>query len=390
MSIRVAVVTTGRADYGLLHPLLTLLDADERFDLKIIATGSHLRASQGHTVDEIEADGFTVFRPVPLPEGDDPLSVARAMGRAVSLLAEAIAAADAGLVVILGDRFEAFAAAAASVTLGVPIAHIHGGELTYGSIDDAFRHAITKMATLHFASADEYRRRILQMGEQPFAAFDVGALAVDNVRNTELMDAQALAAAFGVTCDPSTLLVTFHPITRAPDSDAQLAELLKALDELTEFRVLFTAPNVDAGGEVLRSMIEEWVGRNSGRAQLVAALGWRGYLSAASICAAVVGNSSSGVIEVPALGVPSVDIGDRQAGRVHPESVIHAEQDNNSIATAVRQAASREQRALSATAPNPYGNGHAAERIADALADPSLLERARRAKFTDLDCREGR
>jgi UDP-hydrolysing UDP-N-acetyl-D-glucosamine 2-epimerase len=389
MTVRVAVVTSGRADYGLLHPLLARLRTDTRFDMRIVATGSHLAAGQGFTVEEIENDGFAVFRRVQLPdEGDDRLAMAHVTGAAVSLLADAIQEAGPDVLVLLGDRFETFAAAAAAVVLGVPIAHIHGGELTLGSIDDAFRHAITKMSTLHFASTEVYRKRIIQMGEPDFAVFNVGALAVDNVLNTELMDENEVARVYGVRSGPDTLLTTFHPVTRGADSTQELRQVLRALDALPAFRVLFTAPNADSGGRALRRMLEDWVLSHQDRAELIPSLGWRGYLSAAHNAAAVVGNSSSGVIEVPALGVPSVDIGTRQAGRVRPAGVVHAEPDTESIIRSIERATSPEHRALAASATNPFGSGHAAERIADVLADVGLRERARSARFVDLTCEE--
>lgn len=386
MTVRTVVVTTGRADYGLLYPLLTRLAADDRFELSIIATGSHLHAEQGNTVDDIIDDGFEVTYRIALPaEGDDRLATAHATGAGISRVADALCDIAPDVVVILGDRFEAFAAASAAAILAVPVAHIHGGELTFGSLDDAFRHAITKLSTLHFASTEEYRRRIIQMGESPSAVFRVGALAVDNVMETALEEAEKPTGARGAICDSSTLLVTFHPLTRGGDSAGELQELLTALDALPAFRVLFTAPNVDAGGRALRTQIESWVEANSERSQLVPALGWRGYLSAARSCAAVVGNSSSGLIEVPALRVASVDIGGRQAGRIHPPSVVHAEPDSASIKQAIEFATSAAHRAFAANAPNPYGDGHAAERIVEVLADRSLRERVIATGFTDLD-----
>lgn len=389
MSVRVAVVTTSRADYGLLHPLLSRLREDERFELGVIVTGAHLAEEHGFTVREIEADGMSVFGRVELPQGDDtPIATATAIGAAIPALAACIAEFEPDVVVLLGDRFETFAAATAALVLAVPVAHIHGGEVTLGSLDDQFRHAITKMATLHFAATETYRRRIVQMGAPSFAVFDTGALAADNVLGTELLTPEEFAAEYGVACDSRTLLVTFHPVTRGGDSLLELEQLLAALDRLTGFRVLFTAPNADAGGRVIAARLAEWVGAHADRAQMVTSLGRVGYLSAARNCAAVVGNSSSGLIEVPALGVPSVDIGGRQQGRVAPGSVLHADADADSIVRAVEAATSAEHRARAARAPSPYGDGHAAQRMADALADAGLLARAREASFADLTLSE--
>jgi UDP-hydrolysing UDP-N-acetyl-D-glucosamine 2-epimerase len=389
VTVRAAVVTTGRADYGLLHPLLALLDRDARFELRLIATGSHRVDVRGAAVDEIETDHLPVFARIELPVGgDDRLDIARATGAAVSLLADALVDADAGVVVLLGDRFETFAAATAALMLDVPIAHIHGGELTAGSVDDPLRHAITKMATLHFAAAEPYRRRIVQMGAPSGTVFDVGALAIDNVLGTTLMDPDTFGDEFGVACDSGTLLATFHPVTRGGDTAVELAALLAALDALPDLSVLFTAPNADAGGRTVGSVLEDYVRRRGPRAHLVASLGRRGYLSAARNAAAVVGNSSSGLIEVPALGVPSVDIGLRQAGRLRPPSVIHAEADEACIVAAIARAMSPEWRAAAALAPNPYGHGGAAARMADLLADRDLMRCARGARFVDLEFEE--
>lgn len=387
MSAKVAVVTTSRADYGLLFPLLERLRADDRFELQLVVTGSHLAEEHGTTVAEIEADGMPIASRVPLPEGDDTgLGTARAIGAAVPALAEALVACAPEIVVLLGDRFETFSAAAAALVLDIPIAHIHGGEVTLGSLDDPFRHAITKMATLHFPAAEEYRARILQMGAAPSAVFDVGALSVDNVLSTEPLSPRAFKERFGVSCDIDTLLVTFHPVTRLGDSSAELDELLLALEHLPQFRVLFTAPNADAGGRALAERLKAFVAAHADRAEIVTSLGRVGYLSAAHNAAAVVGNSSSGLIEVPALRVPSVDIGMRQQGRVRPPSVVHAEATAAAIEQAVRLAASAEHREAALSAPNPYGDGHAAERIVEVLADRAVLERARHATFGDLSC----
>jgi len=389
MSTRVAVVTTGRADYGLLRPLLAQLARDDRFELQVIATGSHLLESQGMTVKEVQADGYAVISlPLPADEHDSPAATARAIGALVASFAEAIEGEDLDLVVILGDRFEAFAAASASLVMGVPIAHIHGGEITLGSLDDAFRHAITKMATLHFASTEDHRRRIIQMGEPPIAAFNVGALALDNIRTMTLLSPAAFEREYGVVCDARTLLVTFHPVTRHGDSRAELASLLEALDAYPEYSVLFTAPNIDAGGREVRHEIETWIEANTDRARMVPSLGPVGYLSAARNAALVIGNSSSGLIEVPGLGVPSVDVGTRQAGRVRPASVLHAAAERAAIVDAMHQAMSEVHRHSAATSRNPFGDGHAADRIVEVLADKELVRSLGKPQFCDLEFKE--
>lgn len=385
MTRRVAVITTGRSDYGLLYPLLSRLRADERFELALVVTGAHLLEDDGVTMREIRADGFPVQAVVPLESGEDRLSTARAIAAATSGIADALDAVRPEVVVLLGDRFETLAAATAALVLGIPIAHLHGGEVTLGSLDDPFRHAITKMATLHFPATETYRRRIVQMGADPSVVINVGSLAVDNVKRTELLSEEAFAERFGVRCDSETLLVTFHPVTKGGDTTEEAEALFGALERLSRFRVLFTAPNADAGGRALEGLIASFVERDPERRALVSSLGRVGYLSAAKNAAAVVGNSSSGLIEVPALGVPSVDVGVRQTGRVRPPSVVHTDDDAEGIVAAVEKATSPEHRALAARADNPYGDGTAAEQIVACLADDDLLGMARNVPFFDLD-----
>jgi UDP-hydrolysing UDP-N-acetyl-D-glucosamine 2-epimerase len=389
MSIHVAVVTGSRADYGLLYPLLRLLRDDQRFELSIIVTGAHLDEGQGMTVAEIERDAMPVAARVVLPlEDGTRLGVARALGAAIQGIATELERITPEVLVLLGDRYEILAAAAAAAILQVPIAHIHGGELTYGAIDDAFRHAITKMSSLHFASTARYAHRIIQMGEDQRTVFDVGALAADNVISVPPISADEFLDRYGVSCGPDTLLVTFHPASAGTDSQHQLGELLRALDELPALRVLFTGSNADAEGHELTRIVRECADAHPERASFVVSLGRQGYLSAVRNAAAVVGNSSSGVIEVPVLGVPSVDIGDRQAGRIRPDSVVHVEPNADAIKQGIERVVSDDFRAAAAASANPYGDGHTAERIADVLADRHLLESLVPKKFHDLDCKE--
>ena len=384
--MRVAVFTGSRADYGLLRPLLRLLRVDDRFELRLIVTGAHLDEAHGMTVREIEAEGMPISARVPLPLDDDSLSgVARAMGAAVGGVADALEEWTPDVLVVLGDRYEAFAAAAAATVLRVPIAHIHGGELTYGAIDDAFRHSITKMADLHFTATREYRRRVIQMGADPSTVHDVGALAADNALAAPDLSPDEFEERYHVRCDRDTLLVTFHPASAGGDSADHLRALLEALDRLADFHVLFTGSNADAEGSVLTAMVRDYVAAHGDRAAFVVSLGHDGYMAAVRNAAAVVGNSSSGIIEVPILGVPSVDIGDRQAGRLRPASVIHVEPTAGAIIPAVLQATSEEFRSLAAGSGNPYGDGHTAERIVKVLADSGGLAAARTASFFDID-----
>lgn len=387
MSARVAVVTGSRSEYGLFHPLLTALKDAGACEPRLIVTGAHLDERYGLTVREIEEDGFAIAARVPIPLDDSGLGVARATGIAVTGIAEALSEDSPDIVLILGDRYEALAAATAAMLLRIPIAHLHGGELTEGAIDDSIRHAITKMASLHFVSTEEYRRRVIQMGEDPAAVFTVGALGVDNALSTSLLDREGVTGATGLTFDRPTALVTFHPITHAADSGiAQVDALLGALDDHPELDVLFTLPNADEGNRAIRDRIESWVAHNADRTRAHPSLGRVGYLSALALCDVVVGNSSSGVIEAPSFGKPVVDIGDRQAGRVRAESVRHCEPDRDAIAVAIERALTPDERTKAATAHNPYGDGHAAQRIAGVLRDAVATGVSSRKRFHDIDC----
>lgn len=387
MSARVAVVTGSRSEYGLFHPLLVELRSSGTCEPRLIVTGAHLDERYGLTVREIEEDGFAIAARVPIRLDDSGLGVARATGLAVTGIAEALSEESPDLVLILGDRYEALAAATAAMLLRIPIAHLHGGELTEGAIDDSIRHAITKMASLHFVSTEEYRRRVIQMGEDPAAVLTVGALGVDNALSTSLLERDGVTAATGLTFERPTALVTFHPMTHASDSGAaQIDALLGALDDHPGLDVLFTLPNADEGNLAIRDRIESWVARNSDRARAHPSLGRVRYLSALALCDVVIGNSSSGVIEAPSFGKPVVDIGDRQAGRVRAESVHHCEPERDAIAAAIATALTAEERAKAAAVHNPYGDGHAAQRIVRALQDAATSGISSRKRFYDMDC----
>jgi len=380
---RILVMTGTRAEYGIFHPLLERLEASPDIDLALVVTGSHLSGRFGATVAEVEADGYRIAARVELPLDDDsPLGVARATGAAVSGIAEALAAERPDVFVLLGDRYEALAAATAATLMRVPVAHLHGGEITEGAIDDSVRHAITKLSALHFVATEEYAQRVIRMGEDPATVFTVGALGVDNAVHTELVDAAALAADLGFDFAFPAALATFHPVTLDDAGGlAQLEELLGAFDALPELRVLVTMPNADAGNQAIAERLVEWTSANAGRAKAFASLGRVRYLSAMAASDVVVGNSSSGIIEAPSFGRPTVDIGDRQAGRARAASVIHAEPERAAIVSAIREALSPEGRERAASRANPYGDGRAAERIAEVLSRTTDL--STRKRFCD-------
>ena len=386
MSLRVAIITGTRAEFGIFHPLLAALEADARFDVGLIVTGTHLEERFGMTVRNIEAEGHRVLARVPLPlDADSDLGIARATGAAVAGIAEALAAEKPDLVVVLGDRYETLAAATAALLLRIPLAHLHGGEITEGAIDDSIRHAITKMATLHFTASEQYRRRVIQLGEKPDRVFAVGALGVDNALHTQIVPTDTLAADLGFRFEFPTALVTFHPVTLGETPGIQqLEELLGAFDALPHMRVLVTMPNADAGNREIAERIESWVAANSGRAKAFASLGRVRYLSALVACDVVVGNSSSGIIEAPSFGKPTVDVGDRERGRARAASIAHCEPERTAIVAAIEHALTPEARASALEVSNPYGDGHAAERIVAVLSELTPSDLTTRKHFYDV------
>ncbi|HSV68517.1 MAG TPA: UDP-N-acetylglucosamine 2-epimerase [Methylibium sp.] len=384
MKRKVCVVTGTRAEFGLLRWLMQDLRDMPALTLQVIATGAHLSPEFGLTYREIEDAGFAIDQKVEmLLSGDTPTAVTKSMGLGLIGCADAYARLAPDLVVVLGDRYEAFAAAAAALIAGLPIAHLHGGETTEGAFDEALRHSITKMSQLHFVAAEPYRQRVIQLGEDPARVFLVGGLGIDAIRRVPLLDRAALEASLGFGLGPRNLLVTFHPVTLEGRSGAgHLRELLDALDGLADTRLIFTLPNADTGGRELIRMVEDYVaGRPHARAY--ASLGQQRYLSCMRQVDGVVGNSSSGLAEAPSLGVGTVNIGDRQKGRLRASSVIDCEPDRASIRRAIDTLYSPAFRQTLATTVNPYGDGGASARIAKRLAEQPL-EGLLKKSFHDL------
>jgi UDP-hydrolysing UDP-N-acetyl-D-glucosamine 2-epimerase len=382
----VAVLTGTRAEYGLFQPLLQALAGQPGFATSLIVTGAHLAARFGMTVAEIERDGHRIAARVPLPLDDDSeLGVSRAMAAALAGVAAALDAERPDLLVLLGDRYETLAGACAALLTRVPVAHLHGGELSQGATDDAMRHAISKMAWLHFPATAGAAQRIVQLGEDPARVFTVGALGVDNALHRPKLTRSELEAELGPLFGPTTALVTFHPVTLEEGSGApQIAELLTALEGIADLWTVFTMPNADAGNRVVAAAIGRYCEAHADRAHAFASLGARRYLSLLAGADLCLGNSSSGVIEAPALGTPSVDIGERQAGRDRAAGVLHCEPQAAAIAAAVRRALSPEVRRIAETCVNPYGDGHAAERIVAVLRDRLPIPGALMKRFRDL------
>lgn len=386
---KICIVTGSRAEYGLLYWLLKEIQDDADLELQLVATGMHLSPEFGLTWKQIELDGFTIQRKVEmLLSSDTPVGIAKSIGLGVIGFADALDALQPDVLVVLGDRFEIFAACQAAMAHRIPIAHIHGGEITEGAIDDAIRHAISKMAHLHFTSTERYRQRVIQLGEQPQHVFNVGAPGLDNIAKLQLLDRQQLEQAIDFKLGKRNLLVTFHPVTlEKTTAVAQFEQLLQALDRFDDCHIIFTQSNADTDGRAIIGMIEQYRQRHPERVASFVSLGSLRYLSALQYMNAVVGNSSSGLIEAPALKIGTINIGDRQKGRLCAGSVIHCEPETDAIAQALDRLFSEEFQALLETVENPYGDCGASAKI-KALLKAQALGCLLKKRFYDLDCRE--
>jgi GDP/UDP-N,N'-diacetylbacillosamine 2-epimerase (hydrolysing) len=373
MSRKICVVTSSRADYGLLRWVMQGIKDDPELNLQIIATGMHLSPTFGLTYRVIEEDGFRVDAKVEiLGSSDSPATIAESMGRALAGTAKAFSELKPDLVVVLGDRFEIFAATAAALVTKIPVAHLHGGETTIGAFDEAFRHSITKMSHLHFVATDEYRSRVLQLGENPKNVYLVGGVGIDSIKSLPLLSKEDFENHLGTKLHTKSLLITFHPVTLDSDSpEQQMKELLAALSHLHDTTLIFTMPNADTGGRMLIKMIEEFVGQNE-NAKMFISLGQLNYLSCISHVDGVVGNSSSGLTEVPTFKKGTINVGDRQMGRIQASSVINCEPKEKDIKRAIETLYSHDFKSNLATTINPYGEGGASARIVKALKEASL------------------
>lgn len=365
---RICVVTGTRAEYGLLRWVMESIRQSPILELQLIVTGTHLSPEFGLTVRDIEADGFLIDRRVEmLLSSDTPVGVAKSMGLGIIGFADALAALQPDMLLVLGDRYEIFAAVSAAMIARIPVAHLHGGESTEGAIDEAIRHSITKMAHLHFVAAAEYRQRVIQLGEHPDRVFQVGGLGIDAIRRLTLLDRDALENSLGFCFSTRNLLITFHPVTLEPQScEQQMAELLMALSDLKDIQLIFTLPNADTDGRVLFRQIEAFVARYP-NAHAFASLGQLRYLSCIAQVDGVVGNSSSGLTEVPSFKKGTINIGDRQRGRLCAASVINCEPNQISIRQAIQQLYSSEFQIRLAATQNPYDGGEASTRIVTIL-----------------------
>lgn len=381
----IGVVTTARSDYGIYRPVLDAIARSSMLDYGLFVSGAHLSEKYGMTIREIEAADRPVWARIPmLEDSDTDASVARAMGRGVSGFADALADRRPDMLLVLGDRFDMFAAVAASVPLNLPVAHIHGGEITFGAIDEVFRHAITKMAHLHFPATEEYAARIRQMGEEDWRITVSGAPSLDNLTTGDLHGAEELQAKFGIPFSPPPVVVTLHSSTRGLKSTRDdCAAMLDALRTIEDRAIIFTAPNADPGGLEIRAQIATFVAERA-NAHSIESFGSAYYLSALGASAAVIGNSSSGLIETPSFKLPTVNIGDRQDGRTRARNVIDVPPHRTAIADAIRRALDPAFRDSLSDLVNPYGDGNAANRIVGVLEQVDLNERLLAKRFADM------
>jgi UDP-N-acetylglucosamine 2-epimerase (non-hydrolysing)/GDP/UDP-N,N'-diacetylbacillosamine 2-epimerase (hydrolysing) len=382
---KVCVVTGSRAEYGILQPLLRLLSADPDVELQLVVTGMHLSPEFGLTYKVIEADGFTIARKIEmLLSADSPPAITKSIGLGVIGFADAFEALRPDLLVLLGDRFEILAAAQAALVARIPIAHIHGGEITEGAIDDPIRHAVTKMSHYHFTSAEPHRRRVIQLGEDPERVFNFGALGHDSIASLRLLDRAALEAALDFKLGATNFLVTYHPVTLSKvGPEAAMAALFAALDRFPAAKVVFTKPNSDTDGRVIAALIDNYCAANATRAVAKTSLGQLRYLSTVKQVDVVIGNSSSGLIEVPELRRPTVNVGDRQRGRLKPESVLNCGDDAGQIAGAIEKALSPQFKAVLTSFRSPYHGHNVSERIA-AVLKSAKLDDVLMKRFYDL------
>ncbi len=383
---KICVITGTRAEYGLLVPLLKQIQKSEKLHLQLVVTGTHLSPEFGSTYKEIPGDGFEIDRKIEmLLSSDSPAGISKSMGVAQIGFADAFKGLKPDMIVVLGDRFEILSAVSTALIFRIPVAHIHGGELTEGAVDEAIRHAVSKMSHLHFTATDSYRNRVIQLGEQPDTVYSVGALGLENIKNIELLNRKEFEESIDFKLGEKNLLVTFHPETLEKNlAGKQFGELLDALDTLTDTKIIFTKPNADTDGRIIIQMIDEYVKKNQENTRAFSSLGQLRYLSALQFVDGVVGNSSSGIIEVPSFCTGTVNIGDRQKGRLFAESVISCRPEKNDIERAFEQLYTKKFKESLNTVINPYMGKDVSRKIVTVLEEYDW-GRSLKKRFHDID-----
>ena len=384
MSRKICIITGTRAEYGLLRWVIESVRDAPELELQLVVTGMHLSPEFGLTYREIEKDGFKInYKIEMLLSSDTPAGLAKSMGLGLIGFGDAFQKLHPDLILVLGDRFEIFSAVSAAMVAQIPVAHIHGGEATEGLIDEPIRHSISKMSHLHFVAAEEYRKRVIQLGENPGRVFLVGGMGIDNIRKMDLLDRSTLEDALDFKLGLKNLLITFHPVTLENATSAQqMSELLAALKMLEDTHLIFTMPNADTFGRVIFEMIKKFVAENL-YARAYTSLGQLKYLSCIRHVDGVVGNSSSGLIEVPSFSKGTINIGDRQRGRLKAKSVIDCSPKQRSITASLQKLYSKEFQLILKTVKNPYGDGGASEKVVDTLIRTPLKDILKK-RFFDL------
>ncbi len=389
---KICVITTSRAEYGLLFWLMKGIQADPELQLQLVVTGTHLSPEFGSTIDMIRDDGFMISRSFDLElQGDKVLDITHSLSLAVEGFASAFHTLSPDIIVLLGDRFEILGAATAALIANIPVAHIHGGELSLGAIDDSIRHAVTKLSHLHFTAANEYRKRVIRMGESPDRVYMVGGMGMDNIRRMSFLSRKDFEKAIDFTLGGKNLLITYHPETHEPGKSAsQVDELLQALGQLSGTHFIFTLPNADTGYQAIVEKIRSFVQKANGRAILIKSMGQLNYLSAMKYVDAVVGNSSSGIIEAPGFRIGTLNVGRRQEGRIRAESVIDCECRSAAILAGLEQIYSPGFQEKLKKVKNPYGTGGAAEKVLDVLRTVDVKQLIPKKFYDKQPARSGR
>ena len=384
---RIGIMTGTRAEYGLLKPLMQEINKDNDLELYLIVSGMHLSPEFGMTYQEIEEDGFEINAKVEmLLSSDSPAGISKSIGLGVIGFADEFQRADLDMLILLGDRYEALSAAICAMVMRIPIAHLHGGELTEGAIDEGIRHSITKMSYLHFTSTEQYRNRVIQLGENPERVFYVGALGVENIKKINLMTKEELERSIHFEIDENTVIVTYHPVTLENNTvEEQFLNLLEVLDRNPKIRMIFTKANADTNGRIVNELIDKYAAQNSERACAFVSLGQKRYLSALKYCRIVIGNSSSGIIEAPSFGKPIINIGDRQKGRICADSVINCGYTQQEIQRAMETALTKEFENKASNCRNPYEKENTAANIISVIKDYLLNDKIKLKKgFYDI------
>lgn len=384
---RIGIMTGTRAEYGLLKSLMQEINKDNDLELYLIVSGMHLSPEFGMTYKEIEEDGFEINAKVEmLLSSDSPAGISKSIGLGVIGFADEFQRADLDMLILLGDRYEALSAAICAMVMRIPIAHLHGGELTEGAIDEGIRHSITKMSYLHFTSTEQYRNRVIQLGENPERVFYVGALGVENIKKINLMTKEELERSIHFEIDENTVIVTYHPVTLENNTvEEQFLNLLEVLDRNPKIRMIFTKANADTNGRIVNELIDKYAAQNSERACAFVSLGQKRYLSALKYCRIVIGNSSSGIIEAPSFGKPIINIGDRQKGRICADSVINCGYTQQEIQQAMETALTKEFENKASNCRNPYEKENTAANIISVIKDYLLNDKIKLKKgFYDI------